>query len=1021
MKKQESVFDSLYARLNTAQRQAVDSIEGPVLVIAGPGTGKTQVLTLRIANILRKTDIGPDGILALTFTQSGVQAMRQRLASIAGISAYRVHIHTFHGFANEIIRRYPEYFARIIGGQNADVIDQLRIIEKSILSAHLSVLRPLGNPRYYCAPIKSAIDRLKRENISPSDLATHVRECTKMLASEKKTLSAGEHGKRARSLLKLKELTLIYRTYEEALRAEHLYDYGDMVMELIKALETHPDLLLTLREEYQYILADEHQDANQSQNRILELLAGDDADPNLFIVGDERQAIYQFQGASLENFLYFSRRYPTARVIELTDNYRSTQSVLDAVRPLFSHTPLIGRSRGKGSPIRIAALSDEDAEAPFIVSLIAEDIARGTAPEEIALLYRENRDMQRFADALSVAGISFVVESESSVLDDPRVRAFVSLLSGITRQGDERSAMELLLLPWLSIPLLERSLLIEQAQKEKVPLLTLLARSNVGGMREYARALTRWHNFSRTLLLPEAVQRIFDESGATAFMLQQNDSAVLLERMAGLYDALKEYVERHPHARLEDFVEHLALYDVHRISIPAQQSVSRPGVRLMTAHRSKGLEFDSVYLAGAVEGRFGGRRHTESFDLPLRGSAEELSGIDDERRLFYVALTRARDQATVSFARTRSGKAQLPAQFIEELHKERVVFLDTQKFESGRGPEAALMALPKTIPPSIAHRDYVRELFLSRQFSVTHLNNYLECPWRYFFVNLLRIPEAKSPSQSYGTAVHVALKEYGEALSRGKKVKAPFLIERFTHALKKEPLLESLFDDALKKGTAALSGYYKARLSADQAGAQHFAPDAKLEWKLRGPAITVSEGKMLLVGGTLDRLEYEGSTLTVTDFKTRAPLSRNEIQGKTASSNGNYFRQLLFYKLLVDSADLGSALSCGVLDFIEPNERGIYKREVFDLGSDDVKNLVKEIQKVAEEIMSLSFWDRRCGEPDCEYCALRETLESNAPDLARVAQTRGGDERAKERYPEHEKQGRNTSKGKNNSRKNGRH
>ena len=1008
MKKQESIFDSLYARLNTAQRQAVDTIEGPVLVVAGPGTGKTQVLTLRIANILRQTDIGPDGILALTFTQSGVQAMRERLASIVGVAAYRVHIYTFHGFANDIIRRYPEYFARIIGGQNADVIDQLRIIEKSILSARLSVLRPLGNPRYYCAPIKSAIDRLKRENISPSDLAAHVRERSAVLKREQKTLSLGDYSKKARSLQKLKELTLIYRAYEETLHTEHLYDYGDMVMELITALETHSDLLLTLREEYQYVLADEHQDANQSQNRILELLAGDGTDPNLFIVGDERQAIYQFQGASLENFLYFSRRFPSAQVIELTDNYRSTQSVLDAVHPLFSHTPLVGRSRGKGSPVRIAALSNEEAEAPFVASLIAEDIAQGTVPEEIAVLYRENRDMQRFADALSVAGISYVVESEESVLDDPRVRVFVSLLSGITRQSDERSAIELLLLPWLSIPLLECSLLIEQSQKEKLPLLTLLAQSPAVEIREYARLLTRWHTLSRTLLLPEAVQRIFDESGAVSFMLQQNDSALLFERMAGLFDALKEYVERHPRARLEDFVEHLTLYEVHNISIPAQRSVSRLGVRLMTAHRSKGLEFDHVYLVGAVEGRFGGRRHTESFDLPLRGSAEELSGIDDERRLFYVALTRARQLATVSFARTRSGKAQLPAQFIEELHKDRVVPLDTKEFESRRGPEAALLALPKTIPPSIAHKDYVRELFLSRQFSVTHLNNYLECPWRYFFVNLLRLPEAKSPSQSYGTAVHGALKEYGEALTKGKRVTQKFLLERFAHALKKEPLLESLFDDALKKGTQALTGYYTAR-------AEHFASDAKVEWKLRGPALSVGEGKTLLLGGTLDRLEYEGSSLVVTDFKTRAPLSRNDIQGKTASSNGNYYRQLLFYKLLVDSTDMGVPLLRGVLDFIEPNERGIYKHETFDLDDAEVRTLVKEIERVAEEIMTLSFWGRRCGEPECEYCALRETLERN--DLAGVAQVSRRNKRTEKHNPQHRKQSGDTSKGKDDRRK----
>jgi len=1018
MKKQESIFNTLYARLNPAQREAVDSIEGPVMVIAGPGTGKTQVLTLRIANILRKSDIGPDGILALTFTQSGVHAMRERLAAITGTSAYRVNINTFHGFANDIIRRYPEYFARIIGGQSADAIDQLRIIEQSIFSQSLTILRPLGNPRYYCAPLKSAIDRLKRENVSPADMATYVREQRAILKQNKKSLSAGEYTKKERSIKKITELTHIYRAYEEALHTEHLYDYGDMVMELIVALEAHPDLLLTLREEYQYILADEHQDANQSQNRILELLAGDDTDPNLFIVGDDRQAIYQFQGASLENFLYFSRHFPNARVIELTDNYRSTQSVLDAVHtlaPIHPHggarSQLLGRSRGKGGPIRVAALSEEDAEAPFVASLIANDIAEGTPLTEIAVLYRENRDMQRFANALAALDIPFVVESDASVLDDPRIRAFVSLLRGIIRPSDERSVTELLLLPWLTSSFLERSALIESAQKEKIPLLTVLSKTDSKLLSQYAADLSRWNSYARKLLLPEVVQKIFDESGAASFMLRESDSALLLERMAGLYEMLKVYVEHHPHARLEDFVEHLSLHEVHHISIPALTSVSRPGVRLMTVHRAKGLEFDCVYLGAVVEGRFGERRRSESFDLPLRGTVSEASGIDGERRLFYVALTRARRLATISFSRARSGKPQLPSQFIEELRKECVQYLDTSNFEKTRGPEASLLTIPKNKLPSIAHIDYIRELFFSRQFSVTHLNNYLECPWRYFFVNLLRMPEAKSPSQSYGTAVHAALKEYGDALIKGRRASTPFLLKCFENALKKEPLEEGLYVDALTKGRTALTGYYQAR-------ARDFTRDAKIEWKVRGPAISIDSERAVLLSGTLDRLEYLEGRLTVVDFKTRVPLSRNDIQGKTASSNGNYFRQLLFYKLLVDSVELDLPLSVGILDFIEPNGRGIYKHEVFELADIDTQSLVQEIRRVAGEIISLNFWNRRCGNSDCTYCVLRETMESCVPDLASVTEPRRRYQRNKQDNSHNSKERKKGTKSKYNSRNN---
>ena len=342
--KDEKVFNELYAKLNKAQREAVDTIEGPVMVIAGPGTGKTQILTLRIANILRRTDTAPEQILALTFTEAGTSAMRTRLASVIGVRAYRVPIFTFHGFCNEIINRFPEYFPQILGSRPASELDRITIMQKVLDDTKLEHLASFRSPYHYVKPALRTISLLKREAIDPSALRARLD------AEEKDILSAfdyrhekgahkgkvkGVYLEREMAVAKNRELAILFDGYEAGLAREKLYDFDDMIVTLVRKLEENEELRLILQEEYQYLLADEHQDANGAQNKVLELLSSFHQSPNLFIVGDEKQAIYRFQGASLENFLYFHRRFPEAKLIALEENYRSTQAVLDVAHKLI--------------------------------------------------------------------------------------------------------------------------------------------------------------------------------------------------------------------------------------------------------------------------------------------------------------------------------------------------------------------------------------------------------------------------------------------------------------------------------------------------------------------------------------------------------------------------------------------------------------------------------------------------------------------------------------------------------------
>ncbi len=405
----QSSFNTAYENLNEGQKQAVDTIEGPVMVIAGPGTGKTQILTLRIANILRLTDTRPENILALTFTDSGVQAMRTRLTSFIGSDAYHVPIHTFHSFAGELIRNYPDSYENIVGGRPASDLEKIEIIENLLEDKTYRRLRPHGDHSYYVKPILNAIATLKKENISTERFAEEINRQVQNLDTIEKFHTKGAHKGKIRGeyqevekfLERNQELLHLYQRYIAQLRALKLFDFEDMILDTIVALENNQDMLFDVQEKYQYILADEHQDVNQSQNRLIELIASYHERPNVFVVGDEKQAIYRFQGASLENFLFFEDMYQSAKTIALTSNYRSDQKILDLAHDSIKtedprlkdlRVPLIAKKEYE-AVISKQCFSHQVIEDSWIIDQIKKHHDAGVPWQEMAVIVRTNREI----------------------------------------------------------------------------------------------------------------------------------------------------------------------------------------------------------------------------------------------------------------------------------------------------------------------------------------------------------------------------------------------------------------------------------------------------------------------------------------------------------------------------------------------------------------------------------------------------------------------------------------------------
>lgn len=1001
-------FQSLYRKLNPEQKQAVDAIEGPVMVIAGPGTGKTQILTLRIANILEKTDTPPDAILALTFTESAAFAMRKRLVEIVGSPAYRIHIHTFHGFCNDIIQRYPESFPRIIGAKSLTDIDKILLMQEIIRSAELQKLRPFGDPYYYLNAALGAISQLKRENVSVLDFELSIlQEREKILTNpELKHLKGAHKGKikgayqtELDKLTSSSELALLYQKYEEELAIRRLYDFEDMILEVVRMLDHDEEFRLRIQEEFLYLLADEHQDANNAQNKLLELLSCYHDEPNLFIVGDQKQAIYRFQGASLENFLYFKKRYPSALLISLKTNYRSEQGILDAAHTLIKNSSsaelteveLVAARRGNGlPPVRLLQFSQPDRELMFVAAEIRSLIDEGVTPHEIAVLYRKNKDAEAVATALERLGVPFIIESQENVLDDPEIRKVTIFMRAVSRFGDEPLLFALLHMDFLKVEPLNVYKLARYRVREKLQLSDILSsvphlrRAGVtkpAELRKLFSLLTSFATLARNRPALEALEHMLDESGFVSHVLSLPSAVETLAKLNGLVDTFKEAITAHHAYTLADLVEYVALLERHQVSVRKDSEILSPErVRLMTAHRSKGLEFDRVYVLGLQDGHWQSRGSRTHFYLPFNKPRDEAESEGDDRRLFYVALTRARGLVTLTFAGTKQdGSPALPSQYVEEIavhvHSE-----DTAAFETSISPTAEIMPRHPA-EHSVKDKLFLNELFAEQGLSVTALNNYLRCPWNYFYGNLLRIPKAPDKYALFGNAIHRALRELYESVDRGQTLTKPEFVERFRLAAEREPFSEFDLEEATQKGAKILDSYYERY--KETWGTQTLS-EFKINAVYQLPGLP-----SIPVRGILDRVEFgEGSKVVVFDYKTGKPKTRGDIEGTTKSSLGEYKRQLNFYYLLLSLYERGKwRMQEGVIDFVEPDQKGRFHQERFIIDESEVAELRKTVETVAEEIYNLSFWDKRCDEKDCDYCKLRDFLPSKrkaSPKMKRL-------------------------------------
>jgi DNA helicase-2/ATP-dependent DNA helicase PcrA len=707
----DRIFERLYDHLNDMQRQAVLTTEGPLLVLAGAGSGKTTVLTNRVAHIVRFGDayqgkavpgnltdrdivvlenclkdlcagkkqipeeaenllgfcgVYPSAILALTFTNKAAREMKTRITRLVGEDASAIWISTFHSACVRILRRDIDKLGYTRSFVIYDDTDQLTVIRDCLRERNI-------NEKYFPPKeVRAAIGSLKDDLKSPEDYA---KEVTGQYREEK--------------------LAGIYSAYEVSLKKNNALDFDDLLNKTLELFYLHPDVLDYYRNKFHYILVDEYQDTNFAQYMLVKLLS--DTCQNICVVGDDDQSIYRWRGADIRNILEFEKDFPHARVVKLEENYRSCQRILDAANHVIrnnSHRKekSLWTRRGEGEPIRICKTFNEQQEAEFVCDEIKKHISTGGRAGDIAILYRMNAQSRILEEAFMKYAVPYNIYGGLRFYDRKEIKDLIAYLRLLDNPSDDVSLQRIINVPKRGIGSVTLSALQEAAAQRDSSMLDIisdledygvLSGRTAGRVKEFGELISDLKAEKGSRTLTDFISDLLQKTGYLNALEKENsiDSEGRLENIQEFVSAAREFENNNPEGSLTDFLENIALVsDIDRMEEDPGEGKS--SVSMMTLHSAKGLEFPIVFLVGLEEGLF---PHSRSMD-----SEEEL---EEERRLCYVGITRAKDRLylTHTAQRTLYGTPNLnmPSRFLKEIPEELTEKVGMEAGESVYGRMAA--------------------------------------------------------------------------------------------------------------------------------------------------------------------------------------------------------------------------------------------------------------------------------------------------------------------------------------------
>ena len=945
--------------LNREQRRAVTHDRGPVIVIAGPGSGKTEVVTRRVAWLIATRRARPREILALTFTDNAAQEMQARVDMLVPYGQADAAIHTFHAFGDRLLREHSFELGlpsdvRLVGPRELIVL-----LRDHLFELGLQRYLPLGDPARFLAALLELFSRAKDEDISPVALAEHAAALATGTPDEViSDLAAGRA-----------ELALAYQRYCDLLARRGLIDHSDQVALALRLLREHPAIRRSLGARYRYVLVDELQDTNRAQLELV--LALGNMEQNLFAVGDPGQGIYGFRGARAGNVDSFARAFADTREIRLRRNYRSLQPIIDASGRVLAtsrmaawQSPQVPHRRARGTAVRHVSHATAEAEWDAVGTEIAGRLVRGARAGDFAVLVRSNGEVDDVVRSLLARGVPADGGTRNALADLPGVRTLIAYLRVVSNPHDN---LELFALAggWpyeMSGETL--GILLSGARRRNRTLWDALETVVDAGDGRLDRAAVQV-----VTKLVNDVRRGVDHSAqmtSGALLYDYLGRSGWLRRLAaaddedGVVEArgvaqLCSLVRRQATLLAHDRVQFLApLLDVTEPDADAEASADLDAVRVMTVHRAKGLEFKVVFICGLVDGHFPVHARPATLALPdelsSTGEQDPDNFLEEERRLFYVALTRARDEVVLTSHRTghRGRGRRRPSVFVAEALGLSAELLTPSEAEPGADLGAILLA-PQARPEPAQSAD------TSLVLSYSQVDDYLTCPERYRLRYAIGLPTPPHHLLSYGTAIHQSLAAFHAAQARGVTLSDDELAGELARAWQPDGFLTREHEEArFAAGKVALSRFRAQQIAA---GAE---PPTAVE---RPFVFRLGQDE---IRGRIDRIDGGGADAVITDYKSSDVRDQQRANVKARES-----LQLQVYALAYE-AETGSLPSTVQLHFVESG--------VIGSATPDAKRLDKarlQLISVADAIRSKKFKPRP-SPIGCGYCPYRAMCSASA-------------------------------------------
>jgi len=904
-------------QLNNAQQQAVAIDKGPALVVAGAGTGKTKVIVERIYRLLQ-SGTPASRILALTFTEKAAAEMTDRVNELTGGFQLDLPIMTFNAYGESLLRRYSADIGLnrnfTLLGDSAQIIFLRERIDELGLDYYAPVTRPDG----LLGDIRDYFSLLKQHVITPDAYRQHIE-------SLKPTDEAGQLEKKRH-----KELAQAYERYITLCRQAGVVDYDDHLYVVLDLFRQRPNILEEVQAAYDFVMVDEFQDTNTMQSDLVDSIAG--KHQNLFVVGDDDQSIYGWRGATLANILRFKERYPKAKEILLTQNYRSTQAILDRAYELIQHNNPYRLESQLGISKQLQAHNNgptpihhqfetAEAEMQWVVDDIQQRLEQGTPPGFIAILSRRNTTVRLLHGYLEQAGVEHVVSGlRYELYQQPIVRMLLEVIKAIVEPDDSLSLYHTLTGPLCGLPAETISQLAGQARRSHQSLWELWKaqdRTDKASQKAYD-LITTWREQASTLTVGQLAYEILESSGYKNDLYRRANedatAALAVSRLSELFMTFKQFeqIALQPSAR--QYVEALpALQAAGDSNEDGTMDLSGQSVNVLTIHKAKGLEWPIVYIVDCIEGSFPLRQGYAGIrppqDLLQQHTSEADAHMPEERRLMYVAMTRAKAELIFTSAERQStnGSVRKVSRFLAEANIDpdpKPLSTAGSVLVGSLNRFAPLIEVKVPIPSSILDGERVT-------LTVSQVQRYLECPLDFYYCHVLNVPQESSPLLEYGSLMHSLVEDLNKSLMAGKTVSLVSLEKRLDQEWPALGYLSKGHRDRSRQlAVTSLKNLYDRITTA---GRQPLAVEEPFSFSLPECQLKVS--------GRFDAVFPLRDGIEIVDYKTSVSVDTPEKAKQRATSSQQLTLYALAWQMKHDELPVQVTL-----DFIDTGMTGSVKK-----------------------------------------------------------------------------------------------